>query len=98
MVEDLHAAGQIQFLSDHEADLAEADDAEGTATGVMGCGWDIVMSVEEDFLGEGAGGGSGLAHIAEDGDDVVEGRVTDGLGGGTRTVAVENPCSDTKLA
>ena len=33
--------------------------------------------------------------MGEDGDEVVEGRVGDGFGGGMGTVAVQNPCEDT---
>ena len=49
------------------------------------------MVGQEEFLGVGGARGEGRpGHIAKDGDEVVEGHVGDGFGGGAGAVAVED--------
>ncbi len=92
VVEDLHAEGGVGFLGDGEADVAEADDAEGVGARVAGLGGEGVVGIVELGGVHGAAGEGGPGHVAEDGDDVVEGHVADRFGGGARAVAVEDAC------
>ena len=50
------------------------------------------MGVEEFLGGAASGGEVGPGHVAEDGDDVVEGHVGDGFGGGPGAIAVDDAC------
>ena len=57
---------------------------------VVGQDRGAVVGVEEFLGGAAPGGEVGPRHIAEDGDDVVEGHVGDGFGGGACAVAVDD--------
>ena len=81
------------FFRDDETDVAEADDAEGGGGRVVGLEGEGMVGFEEEFGVPRAGGEDGLVHAAIDGDDVVEGHVADGFGGGAGAVAVENACT-----
>lgn len=92
VVRDLHAEGRVGLLRDAEADVAEADDAEGVGAGVARDGREVVVRVVEAGGGAGARGEEGGGGVPEDGDDVIEGHVADGFGGGGPAVAVEDAC------
>lgn len=82
----------MSFSRDCETDVAEAEDGEGVGARVAGLGGEGVVRVTEAFGVGGAGGEGGVGHLAEDGDDVVEGHVADGFGGCACAVAVEDAC------
>lgn len=89
VVEDCHSQS-TGALRDCEADVAEADDAEGVVPWVVGYEGDGDMGFVEGGGGGGACGEGGGGRVREDADEVVEGCVGDGFGGGAQAVAVED--------
>jgi len=84
----VHAEGGVGFGGDGLADVAEADDAEDVAAGVVGDGRGVEVAVGEG--GGRGGGGDAPGEVAEGGEDAEEGEVCDGLGGGEGGVAVDD--------
>ena len=80
----------MSFYGDGEANVAQADYAQGVVAGVVGDGGDVIMGLGPALGGAGACSKGGGCHVPEYGDDVVDGGVSDGFSRGAAAVAVDD--------
>ena len=80
----------VDFLGYCETNVPKTNYAERIPPRIVRSGRERVMSFLEFVLVQGASGEVRKGHVTENRDNVVEGHVGDGLGGGSSSVAVED--------